>query len=89
MTQYTGSMSFSSITANQPSSAVLTQTNVSNSQSIIIQGANVVANASNVVGINSLYPIQSTTYWDINMTVIGSPVASGSATYTIYYYGLT
>jgi type 1 fimbria pilin len=82
-------MFFSSITPNTPSSAVLTQSNVSNSQNIIIQGANIISNASNVVGINSLYPIQSTTYWDINMTVIGSGVASGSATYTVYYYGLS
>jgi hypothetical protein len=87
MTQYTGSIAFSSVTSNVASSATMTQTNVLNTKSILIQGVNCISNASNVAGIVSLYPVQNTTYWNVNMTVLGA--ATGTATYTVYYYGLS
>jgi hypothetical protein len=87
MTLYSGNIVFPSLTVNTPSSVVLSQTNVLNTKSIIIQGANCISNATNVTGIVALYPIQNSTYWNINMTVLGA--ATGSATYTIYYYGLS
>jgi hypothetical protein len=87
MTQYTGSIAFSSLAANTPSSVTMTQTNVLNTKSILIQGVNCISNASNVAGIVSLYPVQNTTYWNVNMTVLGA--ATGTATYTVYYYGLS
>jgi hypothetical protein len=73
---------------NQPASAVMTQTNVLNTQSLIIQGANCTSGSANVASIIALYPIQNTTYWNVNMTVVASG-AGGTATYTIYYYGLS
>jgi hypothetical protein len=87
MTQYTGSIAFSSLAANVASSATLTPTSVLNTKSILIQGVNCISNASNVAGIVALYPVQNTTYWNINMTVLGA--ATGTATYTVYYYGLS
>jgi uncharacterized membrane-anchored protein len=87
MTLYTGSIAFSSLAASTPASVTMSQTNVLNTKSLIIQGTNCISNASNVSGIVALYPVQNSTYWNINMTVLGA--ASGTATYTVYYYGLS
>jgi len=87
MTQYTGSMTFSSVTSNVAASATMSQTNVSNTKSFLIQGVNCVANAQNVGGIVALYPSPGATFWNVNMTVLAATTGDGP-TYTIYYYGL-
>ena len=87
MTQYTGSMAFSSVTSNVASSATMSQTNVSNTKSFLIQGVNCVSNAQNVAGIVALYPSPGATFWNVNMTILPATTGSGP-TYTINYYGL-
>ena len=86
-TLYTGSSAFASLTANTPATSTLNPTSVLNSKSLFIQGTNITAGSTNVAGISALYPSQGTTYWTINMTVVGA--ATGSATYTVSYYGLS
>jgi hypothetical protein len=86
-TQYTGSIPFPSLISNASSVAILSPTSVLNTKSILIQGVNCVSNASNVAGVVALYPSQGATYWNINMTVLAA--ATGTATYTVYYYGLS
>jgi hypothetical protein len=87
MTQYTGSMAFGSVTSNTTISAVMSQANVSNTKSFLIQGVNCISNASNVEGIVALYPSLGATFWNVNMTVLAATTGAGP-TYTIYYYGL-
>jgi hypothetical protein len=88
MTQYTGSLSFSSVTSNVLSTSNMTQANVLNTKTILIQGVNCTANASTVAGVVALYPFQGATYWNISMTILPSATGTGP-TYTIYYYGVS
>jgi hypothetical protein len=81
-------MIFSTVASNVTSSATMSQSNVPNTKSILIQGVNCISNASNVGGIVALYPSQGATYWNINMTVLGA--ASGfPPSYIVYYYGVS
>jgi len=65
----------------------MSQANVLNTKSLLIQGVNCISNASNVAGVVALYPSQGATYWNVNMTVLAA--ATGTATYTVYYYGVS
>jgi hypothetical protein len=75
------------LVAAAASSATLSPTSVLNTRSILIQGVNCVSNASNVAGVVALYPSPGATFWNINMTVLAA--SNGTATYTVYYYGLS
>jgi hypothetical protein len=62
-------------------------TQVPVAKQIFIQGFS-NSTPSAVGGVTTLYTAPDSTYYTINLSVVGSDVG-GSTTYTVYYYGIT
>ena len=85
-TLYTGSVSFTTLASDAPSTSSTLTTSVLNSQKLIIQGFYTASSA--IAGIISLTPATGATYWTVTMTALGTG-GSTSSTYTISYYGIS